>query len=170
MVSKPVIESHDLAIGRVNLLEVERYPEGWARLAAEQDESVNIAIHRKFSYLGNRCLLYYEQKITRMEDQLLELDWQIANGEGVQGQPNQPPVQSHEEPDPRNQKIEAIFENLARYRKLILSKFPNCIFFANKSRTGIAQREGYSSALRSRRRGTQVKVRQSSERWLSWSR
>lgn len=101
---------------------VERYPEGWARLAAEQDESVNIAIHRKFSYLGNRCLLYYEQKITRMEDQLLELDWQIANGEGVQGQPNQPPVQSHEEPDPRNQKIEAIFENLARYQQALLNE------------------------------------------------
>ncbi|KAI8241775.1 hypothetical protein K4K56_001929 [Colletotrichum sp. SAR 10_98] len=76
MVSQHVTESHDLAIGRDNFLKVERYPEGWARLAAEQDESVNIAIHRKFSYLGNRCLLYYEQKITRMEDQLLELDWQ----------------------------------------------------------------------------------------------
>lgn len=121
MVSQHVTESHDLAIGRDNFLKVERYPEGWARLAAEQDESVNIAIHRKFSYLGNRCLLYYEQKITRMEDQLLELDWQIANGEGVQGQPNQSPIQSDEEPDPRNQKIEAIFENLARYRKFTLS-------------------------------------------------
>ncbi|KAI8259113.1 hypothetical protein K4K58_002828 [Colletotrichum sp. SAR11_239] len=58
--------------------EIERYPEGWPRLAAEQEAFENTAIHRKFGYLLQRCLLDSQCRITVLAKRLLDLDQQLA--------------------------------------------------------------------------------------------
>ncbi|KAL0943949.1 uncharacterized protein CTRU02_201836 [Colletotrichum truncatum] len=102
--------------------EVNRYPRGWAQIAAEQDHSVNLAIHRKFGNLSQRCFLHVEHKLTKLESELLELDLHIANEnqdeeqQGLDG-PSNAAARYIEE---RDRKVEEILSVLAPYRRLIL--------------------------------------------------
>lgn len=59
--------------------EVNRYPEGWARLAAEQEAFENTAIHRKFGYLLQRCLLDSHNRLAALGRRLFDLDHQMAS-------------------------------------------------------------------------------------------
>ncbi|KAF4838030.1 hypothetical protein CGCTS75_v000907 [Colletotrichum tropicale] len=58
--------------------DINRYPEGWARLAAEQEGFENTAIHRKFGYLLQRCLLDSHYRLAVLARRLFELDHQKA--------------------------------------------------------------------------------------------
>ncbi len=52
----------------------EDYPQGWPRLAAFINSSSTFAIWRRFGTAHNRVLLHLQATITRLEQQLEELD------------------------------------------------------------------------------------------------
>ncbi|EQB51530.1 hypothetical protein CGLO_08910 [Colletotrichum gloeosporioides Cg-14] len=58
--------------------EINRYPEGLPRQAAEQEAFEGTAIHRKFGNLLQRCLLDYQYRLSALAKKLLELDLQMA--------------------------------------------------------------------------------------------
>ncbi|KAI8274056.1 hypothetical protein K4K56_001928 [Colletotrichum sp. SAR 10_98] len=58
--------------------EINRYPEGLPRQAAEQEAFEGTAIHRKFGTLLQRCLLDYQCRLSALAKKLLELDLQMA--------------------------------------------------------------------------------------------
>ncbi|KAF4906142.1 hypothetical protein CGCFRS4_v000093 [Colletotrichum fructicola] len=62
-----------------NMHQVNRYPEGWSRLAAEQEGFENTAIHRKFGYLLQRCLLDSHHRLAALARRLFELDHLMAS-------------------------------------------------------------------------------------------
>ncbi|KAI8243139.1 hypothetical protein K4K53_003454 [Colletotrichum sp. SAR 10_77] len=62
-----------------NMHQVNRYPEGWSRLAAEQEGFENTAIHRKFGYLLQRCLLDSHYRLAALARRLFELDHLMAS-------------------------------------------------------------------------------------------
>ncbi|KAJ0388049.1 hypothetical protein COL922a_001032 [Colletotrichum nupharicola] len=70
---------NNLGSYRSNMQEVNRYPEGWARLATEQEGFENAAIHRKFGYLLQRCLLDSHYRLAVLARRLFELDHQKAS-------------------------------------------------------------------------------------------
>ncbi|KAE9577350.1 hypothetical protein CGMCC3_g6601 [Colletotrichum fructicola] len=59
--------------------QINRYPEGWSRLAAEQEGFENTAIHRKFGYLLQRCLLDSHHRLAALARRLFELDHLMAS-------------------------------------------------------------------------------------------
>ena len=50
------------------------YPNGWPKLAAEQNCLFNGSNHRRFGYLFQRVLYTLEARLALLEDELLEID------------------------------------------------------------------------------------------------
>ena len=50
------------------------YPNGWPKLAAEQNVLFNGSFHRRFGYLFQRVLYSLETKVALLEEELLQID------------------------------------------------------------------------------------------------
>ena len=69
---------------------MERYPEGFPRIAAYINSDVDTALFRRYGDLHARCLLYREVELHDLERKLMKLDekdkakedteWRVAHG------------------------------------------------------------------------------------------
>ena len=60
---------------------VSEYESGYSRLAAFEDCDPSFLIYRKFEWLHNRVLLYHQDELQKLEQELKQLDkWDSTNG------------------------------------------------------------------------------------------
>ena len=107
----------DIVEQRVRSLD--EYPPGYGKIAAVEDLDTDFSIFRKFGYLHNYSLLYLQDELAEIQDDLERLDrWEFRDGNPKRLISRRKDNASDE--SRRRELVEKLYTKLAQYDKLLL--------------------------------------------------
>lgn len=98
---------------------VNQYPAGYGKIAAVEDLDPDFSIYRKFGYLHNYALLYLQDELAEIQDDLERLDrWEFSDG--VPKRLISRRKDSTSGDSRRKELVDKLHTKLAQYGKLIM--------------------------------------------------
>ncbi len=99
-------------------MSVNQYPAGYGKIAAVEDLDPEFSIYRKFGYLHNYALLYLQDDLAEIQNDLERLDrWEFRDGSPKRLVSRR--LDNASENPARKELMEKLHSKLAQYGKLI---------------------------------------------------